>query len=253
LFALVAQTGTVSNTILQSASIVDAGTASRVGGIAGENDGLLIGDHTSGSIKGAFGIFGGLVGFNIGTGTVFSCSSSSSVEATRQADVGGLVGDSEGTISASFATGSIKSKAPGTISFLGGLLGYQDGGSITSSYATGSEKGGSMAEVGGLAGAYQDATTSQAYSTGKPAVGKPGDVGGSIGAYSSGTFASTYWDVTTSGKKGAGGHEKQIPGITGLTTSQLQAGLPVGFDPAIWAENPSVNGGFPYLIANPPQ
>jgi hypothetical protein len=29
--------------------------------------------------------------------------------------------------------------------------------------------------------------------------------------------------------------------------------LPEGFDPTIWAENPSINNGFPYLIANPPQ
>ena len=25
-----------------------------------------------------------------------------------------------------------------------------------------------------------------------------------------------------------------------------------GFDPNIWAENPKINNGFPYLIANPP-
>jgi len=41
-------------------------------------------------------------------------------------------------------------------------------------------------------------------------------------------------------------------GITGLTTQQLQSGLPTGFDPKIWAENPNINNGLPYLIANPP-
>ena len=41
--------------------------------------------------------------------------------------------------------------------------------------------------------------------------------------------------------------------ITGETTAQLQAALPSGFDPTIWAESPSINGGLPYLIANPPQ
>ncbi|MGH6889550.1 MAG: hypothetical protein ACREHF_10180 [Rhizomicrobium sp.] len=41
-------------------------------------------------------------------------------------------------------------------------------------------------------------------------------------------------------------------GVTGLTTSQFQSGLPVGFDPKIWAEEANVNNGLPYLTANPP-
>ncbi|HEY6578573.1 MAG TPA: hypothetical protein VIY09_04570 [Rhizomicrobium sp.] len=53
-------------------------------------------------------------------------------------------------------------------------------------------------------------------------------------------------------KKGAG-TPKNDPGITGLTTTQLQSGLPQGFDPTVWAENPKINGGLPYLIANPPR
>jgi hypothetical protein len=43
------------------------------------------------------------------------------------------------------------------------------------------------------------------------------------------------------------------PGITGLTTQQLQSALPTGFDPKIWASNPNINNGYPYLRANPPQ
>ena len=35
------------------------------------------------------------------------------------------------------------------------------------------------------------------------------------------------------------------PGITGLTTAQLQSGLPAGFNPSIWAESASINGGLP--------
>jgi hypothetical protein len=33
----------------------------------------------------------------------------------------------------------------------------------------------------------------------------------------------------------------------------IHSGLPSGFDPTIWDENPKINNGFPYLIANPPQ
>jgi len=42
------------------------------------------------------------------------------------------------------------------------------------------------------------------------------------------------------------------PGITGLTDAQLKSGLPTGFDPSVWAQSPSINNGYPYLIANPP-
>jgi hypothetical protein len=65
-----------------------------------------------------------------------------------------------------------------------------------------------------------------------------------------------YWDTTTSGitnpDQGAGNVDDD-PGLSALTTQQLQAGLPAGFDPAIWAENPKINNGLPYLMANPPQ
>jgi hypothetical protein len=83
-------------------------------------------------------------------------------------------------------------------------------------------------------------------------------VGGSLGLDVTGgaDLSDLYWDTTTSGitnlSQGAGNIAND-PGITGETTAQLQATLPAGFDPTIWAENPSINGGLPYLIANPPQ
>ena len=41
--------------------------------------------------------------------------------------------------------------------------------------------------------------------------------------------------------------------IKGLKTETFQSGLPDGFDPAIWGQNKNINGGYPYLIANPPK
>jgi hypothetical protein len=76
--------------------------------------------------------------------------------------------------------------------------------------------------------------------------------GGYVGYVSdSSGFTNCYWDTSTSGTNqgsGDGGDE----GVLGLTTAQFQSGLPAGFDPTIWAENPSINNGFPYLINNPP-
>ena len=61
--------------------------------------------------------------------------------------------------------------------------------------------------------------------------------------------------MTTSGFPGPGqgaGTPADDPGITGLTTAQLQSGLPAGFSRSIWGQNPDINGGLPYLLNNPP-
>ena len=60
-----------------------------------------------------------------------------------------------------------------------------------------------------------------------------------------------YWDTDTS-KMTQGCANANCPGITGLTDAQLKSGLPAGFDPAVWGQGPSINNGYPYLLANPP-
>ena len=92
-------------------------------------------------------------------------------------------------------------------------------------------------------------------SNGGAAGGHDGSRGGLVGLDDSGrqgTFADDYWDTETSGcNHGVGGDPNQS-GVTGLTTAQLQAGLPAGFDPNVWAENSGINNGFPYLLRLPP-
>jgi hypothetical protein len=48
------------------------------------------------------------------------------------------------------------------------------------------------------------------------------------------------------------GNVTDDPGILGLTTDQLQENIPRGFSRKIWAQKQSINGGLPYLIADPP-
>ncbi|HEX4160261.1 MAG TPA: hypothetical protein VHY79_17485 [Rhizomicrobium sp.] len=64
--------------------------------------------------------------------------------------------------------------------------------------------------------------------------------------------ANCYWDTTTSGTDEGTG-EGNVSGIDGVTTKQLKSGLPAGFDPSMWGENPNINNGLPYLLANPPK
>jgi hypothetical protein len=84
------------------------------------------------------------------------------------------------------------------------------------------------------------------YSTGEVPSG-----GGGFICSGAGEMNDDYWDTTSSGTTN-GTCSGNISGVTGLSTEQLQSGLPDGFDPKIWAEDPNINNGLPYLLANLP-
>ena len=92
------------------------------------------------------------------------------------------------------------------------------------------------------------------YSTGQVQSVPGSYIGGFVG-YLVGALSNDYWDTTTSGITNLGqgaGNTGNAPGVTGDTTAQLQSGLPGGFSGSIWGESANVNGGLPYLLANPP-
>jgi hypothetical protein len=158
-----------------------------------------------------------------------------------------LVGANSGVVDQSFSSVTMSG---GNSSFLGGLTG-DDEHRTSNSYATGAVTGGQTPEVGGLDG-WATAIIRMSYSTGQVGGGTGGAVGGLIGGDEDSRLVECIWDTTTSGTDEGTGNGN-VKGLTGLTTQQLQSGLPSGFDPRIWAENPKVNNGFPYLINNPPQ
>jgi hypothetical protein len=167
-----------------------------------------------------------------------------------------LVGDAQGgTYRQSFATGAVTG---GDEANVGGLMGeFVEGGIITDSYATGAASGGQDANVGGLVGDNYYGSMVSSYSTGS-VTGQAGSyLGGVIGYDQSSAreLTNTYWDTATSGitnlSQGAG-NVPNDPGIEGLSSTQLQSGLPQGFRHEIWKEKVNINNGFPYLIANAP-
>jgi hypothetical protein len=160
---------------------------------------------------------------------------------------GGIVGLSYGSIRQSFTNMYVWA---GVNSELGGIAGNAHG-PVTDCYALGKVNGGDNAFIGGLIG-YSLANVRTSYATGLVEGGHDAVVGGFEGAQPAKRVSRSYWDITTSGTQKSGG-EGDIPGVTGLTTEQLRSGLPKGLDPAIWAEDQEVNGGLPYLIANPPE
>ena len=179
------------------------------------NAGTVLQCQATGAIRSDFRVTGGgLVALSYGK--VQKCFADVYVSGAEDAEVGGLIGNAHGTVSDVYAIGRV---IAGDDSDIGGLIGYFIGNKVTRSYSTGQVSGGHNEN-------RDDA--------------------------SDGQVTHSYCDENTSETtKGAGFGD--VSGITGLTTGQLQSGLPNDFDHAIWAERKDVNGGLPYFIANPPR
>jgi hypothetical protein len=285
LFVEIAASGTARDLGLSKVMMSASQTNFAAGALVGENLGAIISSYANGAIvaherrnKGPEA--GGLAGDN--SGVIANSHSGVSVTA-KIGGVGGLVGSNEGTISGSFATGPVSGQIAGGLAAYsfsgavtdsyatgnvdatpiktfftvgGGLVGELFGGTLSNSYATGGVTSSDNSWIGGLVG-RNESIISSSYSTGVVTGGIGSSVGGLIGFDQSqpGSITDAFWDTDTSGitdpSKGAGNIAND-PGISGLTTAQFQSGLPEGFDPSVWAEKSNLNGGLPYLLANPP-
>ena len=242
--------------------------ASTAGGLVAWNDGTIRLASSAGTVEVKNGsMAGGLVGIQYQGEIDASHSAANVMEETPHSSnfrsfVGGLVGDLGGSLTQSWASGTVAAGSQnGTSSLLlGGLVGFLDRntgapGSIANSYALGAVNGGAGTYVGGLIGG-KGGPLDDSYSKGAVS-GGPGAVFGGLLGYDDGKLnANDYWDRDTSGvsdpSRGAGSISND-PGIVGLTDTQSKSGLPTGFDPKIWAQSAGINNGYPYLIANPPQ
>jgi hypothetical protein len=256
----------------------------RLGAVAGCNKGVVANSFATGMLTGIW--VGGLVGYN--DGAVIS-SGTDAVVAGKIA--GGVVGASEGTLSRCRAFGPISGffigKRTGFLYDLGGLAGrateidrsYAMGqvslrgvrprgdqhsgvgglagrvlGNITDSYATGPVQAGGVSLVGGVVGRGQRGEINHAYALGIVQGSTEGTsaTGGVTGSAEANLhFSSVYWDVdTTTQAQGCGTGD--CGSVSGLTDAELRFALPAGFDPKVWGQSPSINNGYPYLLANPP-
>ncbi|HUV65009.1 MAG TPA: GLUG motif-containing protein [Sedimentisphaerales bacterium] len=147
---------------------------------------------------------GALVGQN--NGDVRRCYSSGIVRG--ESSIGGLVGDNwYGSISTSYSTGTVSGD-----SYVGGLVGLSSG-RVTDCYARGAANG--EEAVGGLVGsAGSGGIVVRCYST--AVVGGNDDVGGLVGdvGYRKAGVLAGIWDMETSGQSGSDG------GV-GLTTAEM--------------------------------
>ena len=144
---------------------------------------------SSSSINGNNGKnIGGLVGqLNGSSAVVRNSRSEATVNGSRS--VGGLVGDiNNGTVHYSYATGNVR----GTDTYVGGLVGRNSGGRISASYATGdvTKDTGLGGISGGLVGLHSDGgTLINCYATGTITHTKSG---GLVGRNLEGTITNCY-------------------------------------------------------------
>jgi hypothetical protein len=178
----------VAGEITGSSATGDVAARGEVGGFVGNNQGTIQTSRATGSVSGTWTEVGGFAGINgdddtDGVGVIKNSYATGDVTNSGEVDpsylatgeVGGFVGDNQGTIQTSHATGAVtgdeevggfvgeneatiseSSYATGRVvaedDQAGGFVGYNDGGQISDSYATGDASSNTDSEVGGFVG-----------------------------------------------------------------------------------------------------
>ena len=218
-------------------------SAVETGDLVGLNYGSISWSHATGNVDGSSTAhparasdLGGLVGRQSGGSIDHSYYAEGMVSGSGVfIDVGGLVGSlAGGSVVESYAAGQVSGSQ-----WIGGLVGQMTGGSVADSFSSGTVDG---IYSGGFAGSVSGGSITDSYSTSWLI---RGGGGGLFGGFGNATASNVYWDTQTSGRTKAVFLGSSPSGVTGLTTAQLQASLPAGFDSTVWGQIPGVS--FPYL------
>ncbi len=194
LFGSVGKGGHIRNLHVEDVAIRGA---DRVGGIAGHNAGTITNCHVSGAVRGNWYI-GGVVGRN--EGTLDGCHAQARVGGTAfLGTYGGLVGYNDGgTVTDSTAAGEVSGSGNN-----GGLIGENYYGPVINCHAS-AEVEGEMS-VGGLIGA-NSGTVARCFATGRVSGGDfSQSVGGLVGGNNYGTLVDCDASGTVTGADGVGG------------------------------------------------
>jgi len=193
--------------------VYSSSASNDVGGLVGTNNigtmngvaytGTITNSYSTGNVTGT-GWVGGLVGYNIGSGTSITDSHSTG-DVTGYYAVGGLAGqnDAGGIIGSSYSSGAVSGA-----NRLGGFVG-KNSGSITNSHSSGAvTRTGSIAvtdsvqgvAVGGLVG-YNTGTISAAYSSGtitSDDTGVTNSTGGTLASFVGGLVGNNTGTISDS-------------------------------------------------------
>ncbi|MCR4880874.1 MAG: prepilin-type N-terminal cleavage/methylation domain-containing protein [bacterium] len=267
---------------------LSGGGASQHRGLFGYNNGTIVNLRVTGPGVGAACYAGGLASINGPSGVIRNCSADVPVSAYAGCGwmgniaIGGLVGTSYGIIDHSFATGSVTPSTTaggglvgvqnsGTISNsyatgrvysaydahyslnLGGLVAIQDGGTITNCYATGDveygTKTGNINHTAGSLVGVSSGVISKSYGLGKVLGGSRtsySNYGGLVGRKSGTAVSASYYNMETTQQSDTG------RGI-GLTTAQMQVSKGSSNPYATWSTDDWCfnDGAYPVLLNMP--
>ena len=218
---------TISHLFINNSSALYVGLFGAVGS-GGRITGVGLTEVSIASSRPA--VAGSLVGSNAGTVTASYATGTVNINVggvtNANSIAGGLTGHntSTGAAQASFAEVAVSVRHNSASSIVGGLAG-QSGGSIQASYAAGAVAGHGntrFTKVGGLTG-NNGGTITASYARGKvTATGSGAAAGGLVGGnLRNGRVITSYWDTTSSGQTGSAGG-------TGQSSSALQG--PSGYD-----------------------
>jgi Ni,Fe-hydrogenase III small subunit len=194
LFGFLGDTGVIRNLGVVNADVIGG---SNTAALVGRNEGGLVRNcWSTGTVRSEAGAHvntGGLVGFMLNGALVENSHSIVDVSTTGRR-AGGLVGTNDGaTISNSYATGTVISEREADNAWSGGLVG---------------EAIGDAQVIGSWASVVVDAHL----------------IGGFVGASSADVvLAQNYWDVEASGiSEAMAGGDADVSDVTGLQTDQMQ-------------------------------
>ena len=194
------------------------------------------------TVRGSFNT-GALVGVQSG-GTLSNSYATGSVTSSGE-NTGGLVGrQNAGIISYSYATGSVT----GSLDYTGGLVGVQNG-DINNSYATGSVTGSSIC-TGGLVGIQNAGTISYSFAAGS-VTSSNNYTGGLVGQLIAGNLSNSYATGSVTGSvdytgglvgRQAGGTLRNSYATGSVTSSGAYTGGLVGYQVAGTLSNSYATG-----------
>jgi hypothetical protein len=250
--------GDSSGAILNSSASGDVTGNWYVGGLVGNSTSNILGSYAEGDVSNTAPFTGGLLGFS--TGNISNSYSTGSVAGGEY--VGGLVGYQDGgDVSNSYAMGSVTG-----YNEIGGLVGQSFLSNISNSYAAGAVFGNLY--VGGLVGWNWVGLTDDGDITNSYAAGDVSGyctVGGLVGENGANVTSSNASGNVTGNGYGCGyvgflGGSSTLPSEDSGPLSPPLAAVEIlnilntgsAAEAPIFALNPAVNNGLPYLLSNPP-
>ena len=222
LFGCVNSSGTIQN-LTVSGSVTGSG---RVGGIVGENYGVISDCINNCNVKGNSDYVGGIAGYNyLSIKNCYNTGTVSNSKGIYNNYIGGIVGynNSTGSIENCHNKGTIT----GVGDYAGGIAGSNNGsGRIENCYNTGAVNG--TSSIGGIAGSNDSSNFGNCYNTGE--VSGTGDNIGGIAGLNNGSVNNCYYLNT--GAKGEGTSKTEDEFKSGEVAYLLQNGQ----DAQVWGQ-----------------